>query len=125
MTTQTGFNTRTITGHLVHMLDYPRWLIEREIDFSQCAYAGRLDPFAPECLTCPFGTGSRWLDRQRCESLTDVPLTDLIEALRGAVEHVDPHADYQHGRSCDCETCSWLRSAKRLLRTFSARKLRR
>jgi len=125
MTTQTGSNTRTITGHLVHVLEYPRWLIERDIDFSQCEYSGRFNELVPECQNCPFGAGCRWLDRHRTNSLTDVPLADLIEALRGAVNYIDGHPDYQHVQKCDCETCRWLHLAKRLLRTFSDRNLRR
>ena len=34
MTTLTGRNTRTIVGYVITLLDYPRWVIEREVDFT-------------------------------------------------------------------------------------------
>ena len=37
MATQTN-KTRTITGYIADLLEYPRWILEREVDFSSCRY---------------------------------------------------------------------------------------
>jgi len=34
MTTLTGRNARTLSGYVESLLDYPRWIIERDVDFS-------------------------------------------------------------------------------------------
>ena len=121
MTTTTRTNTRTITGQLGQMLEYARWLIGREVDFSRCRYSGQFNAFLPECEPCRFGAACCWLNRQRAVPLADASPEQLIEALRGAVRYVDDNAEYRHGRHCDCETCGWRRSAKHLLRSLSDR----
>lgn len=117
MATQTGSQARTITGHIVHMLEFPRWVIERDVDFTDCRQHGRYNEFLPECQECRFGRGCRWLDRNRTSALDDAPLDELIQALQVAVGYV--YDRNRHKRHCGCESCDWLRSARRLLRTFA------
>jgi hypothetical protein len=123
MVTLTGMSMRTITGHLVTLLEYPRWLIDRDIDFSACHLQGQYDAGDAACNACDFGKACRWLSIYRDKPTLDTPLDDLVAALRTAAgyvrtEHIDAA---QHDRPCDCETCRWLRSANSFLRAHRHR----
>jgi len=69
--------TRTLQAYVSKLLQYPRWIIEREVDFSGCRYDGHYNAYLPECVNCPFGNGCRWLDQQRAPDISDVPLDEL------------------------------------------------
>jgi hypothetical protein len=114
MNTLTGQRTRTITGYVYTLLEYPRILIERDVDFSACRHGGIPDPDAPECSTCKFGDACRWLNRHRAANLDEASLTELIDALTTAVDYLQKTT--LHDRRCDCETCKWLQEARALLR---------
>jgi len=107
------------------MLEHPRWLMERHVDFSGCHHGGHFNEFLPECQNCQFGPGCRWLNTHRSHSLADAPLKELVDALRSAVDYVEQKAGQRHDRHCDCEDCTWLHAARRLLRTFSSRNRQR
>lgn len=114
----TGGNTRTITGYAKVLLDYPRWIIEREVDFTNCHYQGRFEPSDTRCTTCQFGDACRWLNlKHPAPSITD-PLPELLSALDTAVTYLrTPEREHMaHDRHCDCDTCTWLRDAKSFLR---------
>ena len=119
MTTLTGSTTRTITGYIVTLLEYPRWLIEREVDFTDCHLAGRFDGDDEQCRNCHFGEACDWLNTNRSEPTLSSPLPDLLQALQTSVEYVrsDIRDAPRHDRGCDCDTCSWLHEATNFLRT--------
>lgn len=118
MTTVTGSQTRTILGQLILTLEYPRWLIERDVDFSNCANSGHFNEFLPLCENCGFGPGCMWLNSARIADTSAAPLPELIAALHGAIKYVSERKAAGHDRYCDCETCQWLASARRLSRSL-------
>jgi hypothetical protein len=118
MTTVTGSQTRTILGQLTLTLEYPRWLIERDVDFSNCVNSGHFNEFLPLCENCGFGPGCMWLNSARSADTSAAPLPELIAALRGAVKYISEHKAAGHDRHCDCETCQWQASARSLLRSL-------
>lgn len=107
MATQTN-KTRTITGYIADLLEYPRWVLEREVDFTNCRYGGHYNAYIRECADCRFGTACRWLDRNR--SLEGATVEQLTDALETAIEHL--RASHQHKKTCYCKTCRWLREAR-------------
>lgn len=114
----TGGNTRTITGYAKVLLDYPRWIIEREVDFTNCHYQGRFEPSDERCTSCQFGDACRWLNlNQPAPSITD-PLPQLLGALDMAINYLrsPDREEMSHERYCDCDACTWLRDAKSFLR---------
>ena len=113
MATETGRNTRTIKGYVVKLLEYPRWLIEREVDFTDCRVGGRFNEYLSECTECRFGAGCRWLDLHRTPSTEQASLDDLVEALEGAVAYLTAPRRSQERQSV--ETRQWLREAQRFL----------
>lgn len=119
MTTLTGRSTRTITGYLVTLLEYPRWLIEREVDFTNCHLSGTYDTADDQCLQCTFGEACAWLNQNRSEPSLDTPVPELLGALDTAVGHLrsEYHGSDEHGSHCACDTCDWIREASNFLRT--------
>jgi hypothetical protein len=118
MTTLTGRNTRTIVGYVITLLDYPRWVIEREVDFTNCHLGGSFDADDRQCSSCHFGAACRWLNTNRAAPSPSAPLDDLLEALRTSVDffRVSNAEPDHHAHHCECDTCRWLREAQGFLR---------
>ncbi len=119
MPTLTGQNIRTLTGYVAALLEYPRWIIERQVDFTDCHLNGGFDDSDIQCAACRFGAACCWLNRNRMALSPDMPLDELLQALDTAVDYLRmpndddaPHSDF-----CECGTCSWLREARGFLRT--------
>ena len=119
MNTLAGRQARTLTGYVITLLEYPRWCIEREVDFSNCHLQGSFDARESRCTNCRFGRACRWLHLNGREPALDTPLPDLVHALGTAVNYLrrDSRDSADHDRQCDCDTCNWLREANAFLRT--------
>ena len=119
MNTLGGRQARTITGYIATLLDFPRWYIEREVDFSNCHLHGDFDGADRRCSSCRFGQACCWLQLNGREPTPDTPLADLIDALETAVTYLrrDSRESADHDRLCPCDTCDWLREANAFLRT--------
>ncbi len=106
------------------LLDYPRWVIEREVDFTNCPHDGRFDSDDMGCTSCRFGTACRWLNVNVSAPSPDVALPELIGALDAAVAYLHSPKRYEspHERGCHCDTCEWLREAKSFLRMHRHRR---
>ncbi len=117
MSTLTPGRTRTITGYVSQLLEYPRWYIERDIDFTYCDYHGVFDATIERCTSCKFGTGCRWLNTTRSPTTNDASLPELVNALQAAVDYLGEHC--QHEQPCRCEACAWIHEARALLRSSS------
>lgn len=119
MPTLTGRNTRTIIGYAITLLEYPRWVIEREVDFTDCHRSGNFEVSDQQCVSCSFGQACRWLNSNHVAAPTNPPLDELVHALSTAVEYFrsstrDTNA---HPTHCECDTCLWLHEATGFLRT--------
>jgi len=111
--TLTGRSTRTITGYVIQLLEFPRWYIERDVDFTHCRHSGRFDHDDSECVNCHFGTACQWLNQERSPDVGRGSATELVAALEAAVEYLQTRI--RHDRGCHCDNCSWLREARRFL----------
>lgn len=118
MTTLTGRNSRTIVGYVATLLDYPRWFIEREVDFTDCHLAGKFHGNDTQCATCHFGTACNWLNANRSMPTGAAPLDELLQALRTSVEflRLAQAETGSHLAGCECDTCQWLHEATGFLR---------
>jgi hypothetical protein len=115
MTSVTGRNARTLTGYVETLLDYPRWIIERDVDFSHCRHQGAYTETSEVCTHCPFGDACSWLRLARAPATPDDPLPALVNALTRAADYMQGHYRANHERACSCETCLWLRQVRRFL----------
>lgn len=122
MVTLAGRNTRTLTGYVATMLDYPRWLIECEVDFTDCHLDGRFDAADEQCAACRFGEACCWLNTNRMQPSADACLNELVPALAAAVRYLRSdgvrESTHTHGRDCECDGCLWLGEATAFLRTY-------
>lgn len=123
MTTPTGSSNRTITGYIVTLLEYPRWLIERDVDFTDCHLHGRHEDTDEICGACEFGSACRWLSNNPDIPLAEAPFADLLGALRSAADYVRSArgAGDLHIPECDCDMCLWLQDANAFLRSHRHR----
>ena len=118
MPSLTGRSTRTLTGYVVTLLEYPRWVIERDVDFTDCHLRGTYEVGDIRCVSCRFGAACCWLNVNRGTPSPDASLDELVQALRTAVDYLraSTSVDPRHPRHCECETCQWLHEAGRFLR---------
>ena len=118
MPSLTGRSTRTLTGYVVTLLEYPRWVIERDVDFTDCHLHGSYEVEDTRCVACQFGAACCWLNVNRATPSPNAPLDELVQALRTAVDYLRASisADPRHARHCECETCQWLHEANGFLR---------
>jgi hypothetical protein len=119
MTTHTGRDTRTISGYVTRLLEYPRSVIECDVDFTSCRYEGRFNPFIGECIHCHYGGACRWLNQYRTPSIKDAELDELVAALHAAVDYLAHSAS--HDREDYFERRSWIKEARGLLRGTSSK----
>ena len=115
MSTLTPGHTRTISGYVSQLLEYPRWYIERDIDFTYCEYHGVYDSAVDRCASCQFGAGCQWLNSERSPTTDSASLPELMEALQAAVTYLQQHC--VHKQPCRCEACAWIHEARSLLRS--------
>ncbi len=113
MTTETTSNTRTLKAYAIELLKFPRWYIEREVDFTNCRHGGRYDESLEECRECRFGPACHWLDVHRTSLSSDVPLDELIEAIESGAQYMQLTAQKRGGNST--EVLAWIREARRFL----------
>jgi hypothetical protein len=107
--------TRTLQAYASKLLQYPRWIIEREVDFTDCRYDGHYNAYLPECVNCQFSHGCRWLDQQRAPDIGAAPLDELIKSLGDAVEYLKSPKRRQDIDDDDLR--AWMREARRFLRS--------
>ena len=117
MTTLTGRNERTLSGYADSLLDYPRWLIERDVDFTHCEFRGIFTQSAEHCVSCEFGVACHWLTRSKTPETQSKQLPELLHALSTAAEYVGKSHCRQHPGDCDCSHCAWLRQVRAFLRS--------
>jgi hypothetical protein len=115
MTTLTGRNARTLSGYVESLLDYPRWIIERDVDFSNCHYQGTYTESAERCTSCQFGVACRWLNVAQLPKSPKQPLPELMNALATAADYLQVTYSEDHESGCHCENCLWLRQVRRFL----------
>lgn len=114
MTTETTGNTRTLKAYAIELLRFPRYYIEREVDFTDCRNNARYDALAAQCVGCQFGPACRWLDEHRTSLADDAPLDELTDAIDSAAHYLQKRT--QKLGANDAEVLSWIREARRFLR---------
>ena len=111
---ETTSKTRTLEAYASDLLQYPCWIIEREVDFTDCRYDGHYNAYLPDGQLRVQSRLSL-LDKQRAPDIGAAPLNDLIEALGGAVEYLESTSRQQEIDSEDMR--AWIRGARRFLQS--------
>jgi len=84
MVSETTGNMRTLIGYATDLLKYPRFVIERDVDFTNCLHAGRHDESLAACTECQFGDACYWLNQHRMQTADDATLDEFVEAIKNA-----------------------------------------
>ena len=120
------FHSRNIKRCLIELFAYPRWLAVQMINVSECPHQGYFDRQDRKCWKCIWATECRWINSDYDgEALSKKSTGELIEALDCAVDLVNGHRTHHDRKECDCQTCSWLRDTRYLLKRYKAKKLPR
>ena len=114
----TTSNTRTLRAYVTELLELPRWIIEREVDFTDCPLHGYYNENLPGCVNCQFGKGCRWLDQDKFPNTGDAPLDELIEALESSVDYLQ--STKRESETGEVDVKSWVREARRFLQSKRA-----
>lgn len=101
------------------LLHFARTQLRDQLDLDNCPHNARLDPSDTRCIDCEAALPCRWLEH--CEDVTarrDMALAVLCRTLEQGMGYVqDLVRDWGHNSlTCLCETCQWLRKARRTCR---------
>lgn len=113
MAAETTGNLRTLHGYACDLVKYPRFIIERDVDFTHCRRDGRHNETLSDCLDCQFGMACNWLDKHRTPDVDGATLEELVEAIESACDYLQARAR-QKGKN-DAEMLAWIREARRFL----------
>ena len=103
---------------IIKLLDFPRMLVRSDIDLERCSHAGNFAPGDPVCADCASRMECSWLyHNDDFSGLKQRRLAYLVQALEFALIYVEAlsfRAAHRPKRSCPCDLCVWLNSARKL-----------
>lgn len=109
---------------IIETLAYPCTLVVANLDLDECPQNRYFNPVHPSCRTCSQGEECRWLNsNSEFTVLAEKPMEALYDALLFSIDYVDSlcsRADH-NVRRCPCESCEWVRAARRLARQYGHR----
>lgn len=105
----------------IEALTYPRMLMASHIDASDCPMNRYFNPLHGSCQVCEQGEECHWLNRNdEFSVLLDQPMEVLVGTFEFSVDYIDAYLSRENHslRRCACDSCRWLRNARRLLREY-------
>jgi hypothetical protein len=102
---------------IIEALTYPRLLLMSNLDAEECPQNLFFNPLHKACQHCEQGEECHWLNcNDEFSVLVKKPLETLYDSLLFSIDYVDVQcARAGHNvRRCACESCHWIRSARRL-----------
>ena len=106
---------------LIEALTYPRLLILKMIDERDCVHDSLFEATSERCHECDINRECHWATcLNDFSELMEKPEHTLNASLRYAVRLVESfHSELRHDESsCNCEACTWVRDAQRLIEAF-------
>ena len=106
---------------IIEALTYPRMLMTGHLDEQNCPLNLYFDHEHESCQYCDKGKQCHWLNRNdEFSMLAKKPMDALIRTFEFSVDYVDAHVTRHHHnpRRCACESCTWLRDARHLVRQY-------
>lgn len=111
------YQSRHIVECLIELLAYPRELTREAIDPESCPHGGYFDDSDRRCRVCFKETECRWLDAIDWGADTSsMSASELLQALEIAISFINQYKAHHDRESCDCQTCSWLRDTRHLIK---------
>ncbi|HZD51597.1 MAG TPA: hypothetical protein VE175_01000 [Woeseiaceae bacterium] len=110
-----------IRRQMIEALAYPCMLVLSNMDVDECPQHGYFNPAHPACRVCEQGDECQWLNaNSEITVLADRPMEQLYDSLAFGIEYIDVQCSRagHNVRRCACESCGWVREARRLTRRY-------
>lgn len=108
---------------MLDALGFPRSLILNLIEERDCPHENLFDATSERCTRCDIGRECHWVTcLNDFSDFDDKPTYTINASLRYGVKLVvSQFEEFEHDdTSCSCESCSWLRNARALIRQFES-----
>ena len=102
---------------IIEALTYPRIMVLANLNGEECSQHLLFNLAHEGCRSCEQGDECHWLNiNEEFSILAQKSMDSLYESLRFCIDYVDSQcARASHNaRWCACESCHWVRSARRL-----------
>ena len=108
---------QTVRRQIIEELTYPRMMLLANLDIEECPQSQYFNPAHNACQHCEQGEECLWLNRNNEFSvLAHMPMEALLESILFCIDYVNAQSTLaEHNvRRCACESCDWVRRARRL-----------
>jgi len=102
---------------IIEALTYPRIMLLASLDDDECPQHLYFNPSDEKCQLCEQGEECHWLNiHDEFSVLVQKPLHSLYESLQFCISYVNVQCGHAGHivRHCACESCAWIRTARRL-----------
>jgi hypothetical protein len=118
------FREQVMRRQIIEALTYPRILLLANLGDDECPQNRYFNPAHPSCQHCDQGEECHWLEcNDEFSVLALKPMGALYESLLFSIDYVDTQCSRANHnvRRCACESCHWVRKARRLAREYRNR----
>lgn len=118
-----GLRETKMRQRIIDALSYPRIQVLANLDADECSQNLYFNPAHPTCRHCDQSEECRWLNRNdEFTMLSTKPVEALYESLLFCIDFVNAQCAYANHnvRRCECESCQWVRQARRLAWEYSS-----
>ena len=102
---------------ILEALTYPRILLRANLDAGECPQNWSYNAAHKPCQRCEQSEECQWLNcNDELTVVSKKPMETLYESLLFCIDYVDAHCTHasDNVRRCACESCHWVRSARRV-----------
>ena len=112
---------KTMRRRIIEALTYPRMLMMSRMDLQDCPMNRYFTADQHVCQQCGQGAECAWLNsNDEFSVLAGQPIEALFEAFVFSIDYVDAHIarDGHNFKHCTCDTCTWAKDARYLVRRY-------
>lgn len=102
---------------IIEALTYPRMLVLANLEGKECPQNLYFNPAHAACWQCDQAEECNWLNcNDEFSVLARKPVATLYESLLFSIDYVDAQCSFANHnvRRCACDSCHWVRTARRL-----------
>ncbi|MCH8059752.1 MAG: hypothetical protein IIA11_04750 [Proteobacteria bacterium] len=113
---------RAMRRRIIEELTYPRMMLLANLAVEECPQNRYFNPARSACQNCEQGEECHWLNcNDDFSVLARMPMKALLESILFCIDYVDAESTRANHnvKRCACESCAWVRKARRLAREYS------
>lgn len=102
---------------IIEALTYPRIMLLANLNAEECPQHLFFNPAHERCRFCEQGQECHWLNlNDEFSILARKPMDSLYGSLQFCIDYVNAQCSHEghNVRRCACESCQWIRDARRL-----------